>query len=149
MIGIKDKFVIYGCGGMGLFGKDRFDESNEWRVDLKQTFEEVSDGKVIFINLNDHFNFLDRTTYDSEREIMDYDLYRVRNSDLIITNFNDPKSIGSACEMAIAHEKRIPIIGLRENNEELHPWLTCFCNRIFTDREELKLYVIDHYIKGD
>lgn len=136
---------------MGLFGKERFHESNEWRVDLKNQFEELSNRECIFINPNDHFCFLDDTTYKSEREIMEYDLYKVRSSDLLIVNFNDPKSIGSACEMAIAYDKRIPIIGLCENGEEsnLHPWLKCFCNRIFADREELVLYVIQHYINGD
>lgn len=136
---------------MGLFGKERFNESNEWRVQLKNQFEIYSNGKCIFVNPNDHFCFLDDSTYESEREIMEYDLYKVKHSDLLIVNFNDPKSIGSACEMAIAYEKHIPIIGLCENGEkkELHPWLKCFCNRIFTDREDLVLYVMHHYIKGD
>lgn len=143
--------IFYLAGGMGLFGKDRFDEGNTWRVDIKDRIEQISNGKVKCCNPNDHFNFLDRNTYESEREIMEYDLHRVRNSDLIIVNFNDPKSIGTACELAIAHELKIQIIGLCENDEEnyLHPWLKEFCCRIFTDREELILYVTKHYIKED
>ena len=91
----------------------------------------------------------DKNDYINDREIMEYDLHRVRKSDAVIVNFNDPKSIGSACEMAIAYQLRIPIIGLCENGEEkviIHPWLKEFCARIFTDREDLVLYVMHHYL---
>lgn len=131
-----------------MFGKERFDEGNEWRVDLKNQIEQISDGKAICCNPNDHFNFLDKNDYLNDREIMEYDLHRVRKSDVVIVNFNDQKSIGSACEMAIAYQLRIPIIGLCENGEEkvIHPWLKEFCARIFTDREDLVLYVMHHYL---
>ena len=137
MIIIKKK-IFYLCGGMGLFGKERFDEGNDWRIYFKDKFKDIT---------NDHFNFLNPHEYESQFEIMELDLYKVRNSDVVIVNFNDPKSIGSACEMAVAHELRIPIIGLCENGEtnNLHPWLKCMCNRIFNDREELILYMIKHY----
>lgn len=142
---------FYLCGGMGSFGKERFDESNEWRVDIKNQIEEISNEKVKCCNPNDHFNFLDDSTYNTEREVMNYDLHKVRNSHLVIVNFNDPSSIGSACEMAIAFERKIPIIGLCENGEEdiLHPWLKQFCERIFTDREDLIYYLIQNYINDD
>lgn len=131
-----------------MFGKERFDKGNEWRVDLKNQIEQISDGKAICCNPNDHFNFLDKNDYLNDREIMEYDLHRVRKSDVVIVNFNDPKSIGSACEIAIAYQLRIPIIGLCENGEEkvIHPWLKEFCARIFTDREDLVLYVMHHYL---
>lgn len=139
--------LFYLAGGMCKFGKENFNISNEWRVDIKNKIEEISNNKVCCCNPNDHFNFLDRTTFKSEKEIMEYDLYKVRKSDLIIANFNDPTSIGTACEMAIAHEYGIPIIGLCEHGEKniLHPWLKEFCTRIFTDREDLVLYMIQHY----
>lgn len=143
--------VFYLCGGMGLYGKEHFEEANIWRVNIKNQIEEISAGKVKCCNPNDHFNFLSNKDYKTQREIMNYDLFKVRNSDLVIVNFNDPKSIGSACEMAIAFEHKIPIIGLCENGEEdnLHPWLIEFCERIFDDREELVFYLIQHYINLD
>lgn len=139
---------IYLCGGMGAFGRERFEECNNWREHIKSEFIDYSIEKVRCCNPNDHFNFLDDTAYKTQREIMEFDLHKVRNSDVIIVNFNDPKSIGSACEMAIAYELKIPIVGLCENGEEkeLHPWLKEFCVRIFDNIEELILYVIKHYI---
>lgn len=136
---------------MGLFGKERFDESNEWRLDIKRRVEENSNNKLKCCNPNDHFNFLDDYGYKTQREIMNFELHKIRNSNALIVNFNDPKSIGSACEMAVASENRIPIIGLCENGEEniIHPWLKEFCERIFTNREELVLYMFKHYINDD
>lgn len=135
---------------MGLFGKQRFEEANNWRIYIKNEIEEKSNGKAKCCNPNDHFSFLDDDS-KSEREAMEYDLYRVRNADLIIVNFNDPNSIGSACEMAIAFEYKIPILGLCESNEQniLHPWLKSFCNRIFNNKEELILYILKHYVYED
>lgn len=145
---IINRKMIYLCGGMGKFGKERFSEANEWRIDINNKIRDASNGKISCCNPNDHFNFLDDKEYSSQREVMEYDLYRVRNSDVIVVNFNDPNSIGSACEMAIAYYKRIPIIGLCEygENNNLHPWLKCMCNRIFVDREKLILYIVKHYI---
>lgn len=149
MIQINKNFYL--CGGMALFGKENFSQGNEWRVDIKSQIEDISNGKVSCYNPNDHFNFLDNTGYTSQHEILEYDLYRICNSDLIVVNFNDPKSIGSACEIAIAYDRRIPIIALCEYGEEniLHPWLKEFCNRIFTNREELIIYITQHYINQD
>lgn len=109
--------VFYLCGEMGLYGKEHFEETNIWRVNIKNQIEEISAGKVKCCNPNDLFNFLSNKDYKTQREIMNYDLFKVRNSDLVIVNFNDPKSIGSACEMAIAFEHKIPIIGLCENGK--------------------------------
>lgn len=137
--------LIYLCGGMGKFGRENFDIGNEWRVYFQCKFSDYSN--IVMCNPNNHFNFKDEIDYKSQREIMEYDLHRVRNSDLIIVNFNDPNSIGSAMELAIAYEKKIPILGLCEHGEdaELHPWLKEVCNRIFHNREDLFLYTIKHY----
>lgn len=137
---------IYLAGGMEKFGHKNFEESNNWRLYLKNALENISDTyKVICVNPNDHFNFKEKG-YESSREVMDYDLYRVKESNLIIVNFNDPNSKGTMAEIAIAYEKRIPVIGLCETSVELHPWQYNMCNRIFDNIEELILYVAKHYL---
>lgn len=104
------------------------------------------DSKVHCIDPTLYYNFLDSSTYDSEREIREFDLYKVRHSNLIIVNFNSPNSIGTAQELAVAAEYRIPIIGLNEDGYILHPWLTECCNKIFTDMDKLVEYVHDYYL---
>ena len=77
---------------------------------------------------------------------MNFDLYHVKTSNLIIMNFNDMRSIGSAIELAIAHERGIPVIGLNENKQQLHPWQYCACLKIFNNMEDLLDYIKRYYL---
>lgn len=140
---------IYMAGGMGKFGKDNFEESNTWRRYCKDTLESFESDryKVTCINPNDYFSFVqDPQLYESNREVMELDLHKLRNSDLVIANFNDMYSLGSMAELAIAYDRRIPIIGLDINKQELHPWQIEMCNRIFHDINEMLDYVEDYYL---
>lgn len=136
---------IYLSGGMGDLS---YDEQSKWR---KQIIEAITFGdydyekKPIFFNPVDYFNF-EETKHKSEREVMEFDLNGVRNSDLIIVNFNDPKSLGTCAELAIAYEMKVPIIGINKNGIELHPWLECFCNRMCSDIREAVEYVVEFYL---
>ena len=71
---LKD-YVIYTAGGMSKFGVDNFDKSNEWRKYCKNALENYDDRKyrVIVINPNDYYNMLDSSTYDSEKEIVEFE----------------------------------------------------------------------------
>ena len=142
------KFQIYLCGGMGKFGKDNFEKSNTWRIYCKNTLENCEcDYKIKVINPNDYFNFKEEIPqYKSQREIMELDLHKLRCSDMVIINFNDMYSLGSMSELAIAYDRRIPIIGLDANKQELHPWQIEMCNRIFDDMDEMLDYVEDYYL---
>lgn len=141
-----ERFNIYLIGGMTKFGADNFDKGNQWRVYLKDRLERCNSYKINVINPNDYYNFLGNITYDSEREVMEFDLYKLRNSDLCICNFNDPNSLGSMAELAIAYDRRIPVVGLCENNETLHPWQEEMITKKFDNIEALALYVIDYYL---
>ena len=138
---------IYLAGGMGKFGKENFEKSNNWRLYCKSILENFDAGiNVTVINPNDYFNFLDEPRYASEKEVMEFDLHKVRNSDLIIINFNDKYSLGTMAELAIAYEKRIPVIGLDIDKQDLHPWQQEMCSRIFYNIDELLDYVEDFYL---
>ena len=82
------------------------------------------------------------------REVMEFDFNKVRNSDLIIVNFNDLKSLDTMTELTIAYEHRIPVLGLctDENYSMLHPRQKEMSNRIFGDIDELINYVIEYYV---
>ena len=140
-------YYIYLAGGMGKFGKDNFDAGNNWRKYCKYTLENFeSNKKVTVINPNDYYNFIDEPRYISEKEVMEFDLHKVRESDLVIINFNDKFSLGSMAELAIAYERRIPVIGLDIDNQSLHPWQVEMCSRIFNDVDEMLDYVEDFYL---
>lgn len=145
---MKDYF-IYLCGGMGKFGKDNFDEGNKWRKYCKQALETCEcDFRVRAINPNDYFNFVDKPPqYNTQDEVMRLDLHKLRNSNLVIANFNDMYSLGSMSEIAIAYDRGIPVIGLNESNQDLHPWQVCICERIFTNIDEILDYIQDFYLR--
>lgn len=142
------ELTIYLAGGMGRFGRDHFQMANEWRKYVKETLiEDCENKKLNIINPNDYFNFFDEPpAYASQREVMEFDLNKVRHSDLLIVNFNDMYSLGTMAEIAIAYERKIPIIGLNKNKQELHPWQVEMCNRILNDTNEMLAYVRDYYL---
>ena len=145
---MKD-FQIYLAGGMGKFGKDKFFESDNWRKYCKITLENYDTDryKVHVINPNDYFNFADETPrYASQREVIEFDLNKVRHSDLVIINFNDMYSLGSMGELAIAYDRRIPVIGVDTNEQNLHPWQIEMCQRVFNSLDLLLDYVEDYYL---
>jgi nucleoside 2-deoxyribosyltransferase len=143
-----ERYQIYTAGGMGKFGKEQFSQSNLWRIYCKNTLEKFEcDYKVTVINPNNYYNFVEEPPkYKTQREVMELDLHKVRTSDLVIINFNDIYSLGSMAELAIAYERRIPVIGLNETKQDLHHWQQEMCVRIFDDIDDLLDYVEDFYL---
>lgn len=136
---------IYLSGGMGSLD---FEEQSKWR---KQVINAILFGdyhwekKPIFFNPVEYYNFTD-VRYKSEREVVEFDLNALRHSDLIIVNFNDPKSLGTCAELAIAYEMRIPIVGINKDKKELHPWLVEFTTRMCDSLREAVEYVVEFYL---
>ena len=143
------KYFAYLAGGMGKFGKEDFDEGQQWRVYCKKALESSEcDFKVRVCNPQDFFNFRDEPPqYNSQSEVMRLDLYKLRNSDIVIVNFNDKWSLGTQSEIAIAYDRGIPVIGLNETKQELHPWQICMCERIFDNIDEMVDYIEDFYLR--
>lgn len=141
-------FQIYLSGGMQKFGKENFNKGNNWRKYCKSTLEICEcDYKVKVFNPNEAFNFYDEPQYNSQREAMNFDLYKLRNSDLVIVNFNDKWSLGTQSEIAIAYDRSVPIIGVDTEKQRLHPWQECMCERIFIDIDEMLDYIQDFYLR--
>lgn len=140
-----DSVRIYLSGGMGSLS---FEEQSKWRSQVVNAIkfgDYHCEKKPVFFNPVNYYNF-EEERHKSEREIMNFDLIALRKSDLVIVNFNDPKSIGTAMEMMLGHEMRIPILGLNKDNKEIHPWLECCCDRIFSNMRDLVEYVVDYYL---
>lgn len=133
---------IYLSGGMTGLDRDAY---VKWRTRFK---------KAVTITYDKHPSFFDPTLFYqpdanlhiSEREVMDYELDQLRKSDLVVVNFNSPQSIGTAMELAIARERKIPVIGLNETGNPLHPWLSECCIRVCASFRELVEYVVEYYL---
>lgn len=131
---------IYLSGGMQDL---TFEESDAWRQHIEY---ELKYENVRVFNPNWYYNYEHPEEYDSEKEIMDFDLYNLRRSDLVVVNFNAPRSIGTAQELALAYEWHIPIIGLNTHGNELHPWLEIECTKMFEEMADLIQYIKDYYL---
>ena len=93
---------IYLSGGMG---KLSFEEQSKWRnqvINAIKFGDYCYEKKPIFFNPIDYYNFTE-VRCKSEREVMEFDLNALRHSDLVIVNFNDPKSLGTCAELGVAY----------------------------------------------
>lgn len=142
-------FQIYLAGGMQDLS---FEEQNAWREDLCKSIKNRCDAlridtkPVNIINPVDYYNFK-IVKHKTEKEVMKFDTRLVRDSNLIIVNANDPKSIGTSMEIAIAHEHNIPVLILNEEDEELHSWWVEMADRVFRNWGSLCQYVVDFYLR--
>lgn len=137
---MKNIYTIYLAGAMSnLSMKDQ----NEWRMKVKKELESCV---VKCINPVDYYNSFDSTTYDSDLEVMNFDLHKVKNSDLIILNFNNMYSLGTMAELAIAYDRGIPVVGLNESEQQLHPWQYCMCSKVFNNMESMITYIEKYYL---
>ena len=138
---MKNNYRVYLAGGITNLS---INEHNSWRIDFQKFLDGANLYNISSFNPVDHMEEINPNKMN-EKQAMDYDLSMLRESDIVIVNFNDPKSIGTACELALAYEKRIPILGFNEGKKEIHPWLEHFCSKIFNDWLSLLTYFVEHY----
>ena len=143
-----NNYYIYLAGGMDGLSREEMG-GWRWTVEKKVRDHDWSGSYTmnpVFFNPVVSYNPCDEGLHKSEREPFEYDLDKLRNSNLVVVNFNSPKSIGTAMELAVARENRIPIIGLNESGYELHPWLEECCTRMCDTMEELCDHIALYYL---
>ena len=140
---MSNKLKIFLSGGMSNIPEE---DSKKWR----RLFKQVKYKNISSAYYADQYIFINPTTlykpsepYDPivEKEAMEYDLYWVKHSDLIVVNFNSLSSIGTAQEIMLAYTLNKPIIGMIEEDKynQLHPWYKQECIKIFKyNSNELK-----------
>lgn len=135
---------IYLSGAMGSLS---FEEQSRWRQKVIDAIRYNYDceKKPIFFNPVNYYNF-EEVRHRSEREVMEFDLNALRSSDLIVVNFNDPKSIGTAMELMLAKERNIPVIGFGVNEQTIHPWLLECCTRVCDSLKEVVEHMVEFYL---
>lgn len=136
---------IYMAGAMGSIP---IEEQKRWRSQIVNAIKFGDyhyEKKPIFFDPTQYYGF-EETRHITEREVLEFDLNALRNSDLVIVNFNDPTSLGTCSELAIAYENRIPIVGINKDNKELHPWLVEFTTRMCKDIREAVEYTVEFFL---
>lgn len=140
---IMERIKFYMAGGMGGLS---FEEQMKWRNDIEDSINRVSPSTPTYFFQPPYYYQPNGTAHKTEREAREFDLNRLRHSDIVIVNFNVPTSIGTAQELAVAYEHRIPVIGLNEDKVKLHPWLVECCTRVCETKKELVQHIADFYL---
>ena len=141
-----EQLKIYLSGGMSGLSEN---EQKKWRKQIRDAIlygDYDYEKKPSFFDPTEYY-MPNSCEHKSEKEAMEFDLNALRKSDLIVVNFNAPKSIGTAMELMLAKECHIPIIGLNKDGITLHPWLVECCTRMCDDMRELVNHVVDFYLK--
>ena len=132
------------------------EEAYQWRSDMKNQIETLEAGWKAF-NPMDHFDINSlycQSRYGSNEKMddlaFDIDLAKLRKSDVVICDMSRP-SLGTAAELGIAHELRIPIVGICPENKrgDLHPWWKHFATYLAKDYEDAMIFFVDHFINND
>ena len=130
------KKKVYLAGAMACYGKDDT-TAKDWRNQAKRWFKDQTDNFKV-ISPTDYYEY-GNTFHQTEKEVMRFDLRKVKEADVVLVNLNDlSKSLGTSDEILFAYLNNIPIIGflkpkvyvynssevynVDEEIAQLHPW---------------------------
>lgn len=139
-----DKTTIYLAGGItGL----SMDEASSWRVLARDLFKTFGEGRFRCFLPTDHYSEFANTHSVNERAAMNYDLYKLRRSDILLINMNNPKSLGTMAEISLAHELKIPMVAYidKEAVDKVHPWQECMIDEWFASLGDAVDFIINNY----
>lgn len=129
-----------------------FEKMNNWRKNLKLELLRVAGNagyQIQIINPVDFFNFEEKR-YQSDKEVMDYDLSHVISSDIIIVNLDGLNtSDGTKIELHDAnYHNKIPVIsfGKYDIYKDLHPWIKNNITRFENTTNDVIKYIQDFYM---
>ena len=144
----NNKLTIYLAGKMS--GLNKNDYCN-WRSELTDALIDKSfliGSSIQIINPTDYFDFEDMDMH-LEKEVMQFDLNMVRQSDIVIVNVNGvSSSIGTAIELYEANRLNIPVIAYtdRDVEDDIHPWIENCFSTVQMRKDELINYICDFYM---
>ena len=118
------------------------EEQTGWRNHLKESLEK--DDKFRVLSPCDYYTY-QNPAHKSEREILNWELNYVKNSDIIIVNLDKVESsVGTIMELATAHNAGKPIIGYGSLDGH-HPWVQEVVWRAEETLEDLEFYVNGYF----
>ena len=136
----------------GKIGGISFYEAYEWREEIKTMLEKEAHYigcNICVINPLDYYNY-EEITYQSEREVEDFDLKHVITSDIVVANLDGLNtSDGTKLEIFEAYRHyKIPVIVFGDKNiyDNLHPWIKSKITRYEPDASSACNYIREYYM---
>ena len=144
----NDKLTIYLAGKISGLSKEEY---TKWRNIISDELigtAHLIGAKIQVINPAEYFDFenMDRHL---EKEVMQFDLNMVRQSDIVIVNVSGvSSSIGTAIELYEANRLNIPVIAYtdRDVEDDIHPWIENCFSTVQMRKDELINYICDFYM---
>ena len=145
---MSDKLKVYLAGAMS--GKTK-EEMDSWRLAAYKELVRFAEGRLNVIDPSFYYNTsMDSDVWDyKDKEYIRWELRNVKNCNLLIARVEDGfSSLGTMAEITTAYNHDIPIILYVDNkhNQEIHPFISEMCDKVFDDLSELGLYVADYYV---
>lgn len=137
----------------GSCEKATLQERTEWRSACEEWLEKRCE-RLSAVNPVSFYDYC-RSDHKSDSEVFRFYRRMVKNSEIVLVNLsNERNSVGTICELAMAYEKNIAIIGFYEDEELdkvamkrlFHPWVVEMCDRVETG-EGAMLRALE-YIRG-
>lgn len=162
---MNETFKIFLSGAMnGLLssGGDRQTSNTKWRNDFRNYMIWAKENselykKVICFSPTDHYSYDDKE-YDKEEEVLNYNIWNLKNSDLVVVYFNKIDSLGTAAELALAHFGfGIPVFGIDERQpivagdlvlqpHEIDFTVRNCIDKMFKSMDDCVQYITDYYL---
>jgi len=141
-----NKDITYLAGKMSGLSVE---EMCRWRNEFKLKFKNHCEQEGIhnpfnIVSPTDFYSFEEKK-HKTEKEVMDYDLWLIKNSTLVVVNLDYPNSIGTAIELYEANKHcNIPVIGFGTIIN--HPWIEECVTVKFDSMDEVINYIFEFYI---
>lgn len=117
------------------------EERNKWREYLVETLKNNANNIIAF-SPNEHFAY-EKCGTENEKTVMDYFLYRLKNSGIMVLNLNNSdKSVGTGIEFGYALAKEKLIIGF--GTENIYEYMREKCSAVFNDVDETADFLLEH-----
>ena len=130
------KLKVYLAGA----SKNEPDEGLGWR---KTVYNDWNSEMILIINPLNYFRYSE-DWHQSDKQIKDYYLSRIRKSDVVLVNLNNSDSSCGTCqEIQYAIDHDIPVIGFGQDH--VYNWLLVDCQCVFDTVEEAMEYIVDYY----
>lgn len=148
-------FKIYTAGKMAGLSSEK---QHEWRRKVEEMVRKEAE-MVGFPQLNIDFIHpplfyeYGEHYHQSEREVKNWDLNQVRQSDIVIVDLdNVDSSIGTHYELATVDAvnafggKHIFVIGVGGEGKELHPWIADTLHRHEPNYDDAARYIVNYLL---
>lgn len=143
------EYRIYTAGKMaGL----PYEKQMAWRKEIERAICDRTNKRTVFIHPPEFYSY-DRTDFQSEKEVKDWELSQIMDCDVVVTNLDGINtSVGTHFELSAVDSinsisnKHIFIIGVGNSKDTLHPWIELSLHRKEASIDDAADYIVKYLL---